>query len=168
MHVSQEKKENWDWFRKLNLCEWLFQEKLNKRWAPHEDTGGQGQPLVVGDCLVARVPAPEYVHFKREVLISIKSFNFPSKLNWIWRFLWTYSLPWQPMKWKSLMKLLLTPESESRLGTKAENNIEWISLRQRSLCSYCSSYLILFEFLQQRILEDIVSLSLSAVGLIHL
>ena len=33
-----------------------LEEQLNETWAPHDNTGGQRQPLVVGDGLVMGVP----------------------------------------------------------------------------------------------------------------
>ena len=40
----------------LNLDECFLQEELDEGGSPHEDTGGQREPLVVGDGLVHRVP----------------------------------------------------------------------------------------------------------------
>ena len=40
----------------LDLGECLLQEQLDEGRPPHEDAGGQREPLVVGDGLVHRVP----------------------------------------------------------------------------------------------------------------
>ena len=40
----------------LDLYECFLQEQLDEGRSPHEDAGGQREPLVVGDGLVHRVP----------------------------------------------------------------------------------------------------------------
>ena len=55
MHVTQEEEKHGE-FLNLDLDECFLQQELDERRSPHEDTGGQREPLVVGDGLVHRVP----------------------------------------------------------------------------------------------------------------
>ena len=55
MHVTQEEEKHRELLN-LDLDEGFLQEELDEGRSPHEDTGGQREPLVVGDCLVHRVP----------------------------------------------------------------------------------------------------------------
>ena len=59
VHMSKKKKEDWNMFWKTDLgFAWhgFLEEQLNEAGPPHDNTGGQGQPLVVGDGLVLCVP----------------------------------------------------------------------------------------------------------------
>ena len=53
--MTQEEEKHGE-FLNLDLDECFLQQELDERRSPHEDTGGQREPLVVGDGLVHRVP----------------------------------------------------------------------------------------------------------------
>ena len=55
MHVTQEEEKDRELLY-LDLYECFLQEELDEGRSPHEDTGGEREPLVVRDCLVHRVP----------------------------------------------------------------------------------------------------------------
>ena len=55
MHVTQEEEKHRELLN-LDLDECFLQQELDEGRSPHEDTSGQGEPLVVGDGLVNRVP----------------------------------------------------------------------------------------------------------------
>ena len=55
MHVAQEEEEDGELLY-LDLEECLLEQELEERGPPHEDAGGEGEPLVVGDGLVDGVP----------------------------------------------------------------------------------------------------------------
>ena len=55
MHVAQQE-EKYRELLNLDQNECFLQEELDEGRSPHEDTGGQREPLVVGDCLVHSVP----------------------------------------------------------------------------------------------------------------
>ena len=55
MHVAQQEEKHRE-LLDLDLDESFLQEELDEGRSPHEDTGGQREPLVVGDCLVHCVP----------------------------------------------------------------------------------------------------------------
>ena len=54
MHVAQQE-EKYRELLNLDQNECFLQEELDEGGSPHEDTSGQREPLVVGDCLVHRV-----------------------------------------------------------------------------------------------------------------
>ena len=62
VHVTQQEEEDGE-FLNLKLEECLLQQELEERGAPHEDTGGEGEPLVVGDGLMDGVPQSEHSTF---------------------------------------------------------------------------------------------------------
>ena len=55
VHVAQEEEEDGELLY-LDLEECLLEQELEERGPPHEDAGGEGEPLVVGDGLVDGVP----------------------------------------------------------------------------------------------------------------
>ena len=55
VHVAQQE-EKYRELLDLDQDECFLQEELDEGRSPHEDTSGQREPLVVGDCLVHRVP----------------------------------------------------------------------------------------------------------------
>ena len=68
--MAQQKEENRDGLRNLDLVEGLLEHELDEGWPPHEHAGSQGQPLVVRDWLVLRVPATRKVREVRGTSVN--------------------------------------------------------------------------------------------------
>ena len=81
VHVAQQKEEHWDRLRKLEN-KGLLQHELDEGGPPHEHAGSQGQPLVMGDGLVLRVPATSQVNFMRETRERVPDGQRDEQVQW--------------------------------------------------------------------------------------